>query len=657
MGNVLCLTRIRRVTMQNGLPFSLSKSESFYDKLGEWIGDVFYDILPENGFEMRDEQIFMAFQLEKAFKEKKVIFAEAGVGTGKTIVYLLYAIAYARYTNKPAIIACADETLIEQLVKKEGDIAKLEKALNLNVDVRLAKSRDQYLCLNKLDKLIAEESSDDFSSIYDELPEFVHTGSSMQKFEKYGDRKDYADLADDKWERIAWDPFQDCFTCDKRHRCGQTLSRDYYRSARDMIICSHDFYMEHIWTKESRKREGQLPLLPESSCVVFDEGHLLEYASQKALTYRFTEQTLESLLTRLMANDVREKTLHLIEEAIYQNEQFFTSLTKSATRSDSSEKLAIQKTPNVISEGKKLWNLINSLEEELVFESEMYVINEYDLKIVEEYLEQISYSLSLFLKVLKGITWFEENNGERTLVIMPRMVEDIMREEVFSQNKPFIFSSATLSENHSFDYMAKSLGIDNYLSFSVASPFDYDENMKIEMIEFPSDSMEVKLQYVHDQVEKTDGKALVLFSNKIELNKFKQYIDGKTNIPIYFEGDAEISTLVSQFQNVENSVLCSVHLWEGLDIPGRALENVFLFSLPFPPKDPVFAAKYESVTDPFREVDLPYMILRLRQGIGRLIRTHEDKGNIHILLEENEQEETIDLVKKVLPTTAIMKKL
>ena len=113
--------------MQNRLPFTLSKNESFTEKLSQWVGDVFYDILPEAGFELRDEQIYMAFQLEKAFKEKKVMFAGAGVGTGKTIVYLLYAICYARYTNRPAIIACADESLIEQLVKKEGDIAKLEK--------------------------------------------------------------------------------------------------------------------------------------------------------------------------------------------------------------------------------------------------------------------------------------------------------------------------------------------------------------------------------------------------------------------------------------------------------------------------------------------------------------------------------------------------
>ncbi|WNS73978.1 ATP-dependent DNA helicase [Bacillus sp. DTU_2020_1000418_1_SI_GHA_SEK_038] len=637
--------------MQSRMPFALSKSESFFDKLSEWIGDVFYDILPESGFEMRDEQIFMAFQLEKAFKEKKVIFAEAGVGTGKTIVYLLYSLAYARYLNKPAIIACADETLIEQLVKKEGDISKLERALNLNIDVRLAKSRDQYLCLNKLDQLVASDDLDTYNSVYDQLPEFVHSGSSMQSFERYGDRKEFPELTDEKWNHIAWDPFQDCFTCEKRHRCGQTLNRDFYRNSKDLIICSHDFYMEHIWTKESRKREGQLPLLPDSSCVVFDEGHLLEYASQKALTYRFTEQILESLLTRLMANDVREKTLHIIDETIIQNERFFFSLENASSLAEGSDKKTIQKSDIVIKEGKKLLQFICSLEDELVFESEMYVINEYDLKIVEEYLEQISYSLSLFLKDLKGITWFEENAGERTLVIMPRMVEDIMREEVFSQQKPFIFSSATLSENKSFDYMAKSLGIDNYLSFTVSSPFNYDENMVINMPTFKEASIDEKMQYVQEQLEKADGRALVLFTAKDELTSFKKWIAGKMKFPVYFEGDAEISTLVSNFQNEEQSVLCSVHLWEGLDVPGRALENVFIFSLPFPPQDPVFKAKREGASDPFKEVDLPYMLLRLRQGIGRLIRTHEDKGRVHILIKEDEDKVVLEQIKSVLPTT------
>jgi ATP-dependent DNA helicase DinG len=639
------------IELKNRLPFEIKKTESFFDQLGEWIGDVFYDLLPEAGFEIRDEQIYMAFQLEKAFKEKKVMFAEAGVGTGKTIVYLLYAICYARYTNTPAIIACADESLIEQLVKKEGDIAKLEDALKLNIDVRLAKSRDQYLCLNKLDKLVTHSDEEHFLDIHDRLPSFIHGTGSMQNFERYGDRKDYPELTDEQWQKIGWDSFEDCFTCENRHRCGQTLHRDWYRHSEDLIICSHDFFMEHIWTKESRKREGQLPLLPKHSCVVFDEGHLLEYASQKALTYRYSESILEKLLTKLMANDVREKTLYIIEDAIAQNEEFFYELKESAHISAGSDKWTIEKSPRVKASGKRLYDLISSLEEELVLESELFTVNDYDLKIVEEYLEQISYSLSLFLKETYGIYWYEEREAERTLVVMPRLVQEIMKEDVFSLKEPFIFSSATLSENKSFSYMAHSLGIEDYLSFSVSSPFSYEENMIIKMPTFAKGEIEEKMAYTIDQINSTKGKTLVLFTSQQELMLFKQYSQDQLTYPIYFEGDAEISTLVSHFQNEIESVLCSVHLWEGLDVPGHSLENVIIFSLPFPPNDPVFTAKRESSEDPFAEVDLPYMLLRLRQGIGRLIRTHEDKGTVHILINQMEDKHVVEAVISILPTT------
>ncbi|MFB5194519.1 ATP-dependent DNA helicase [Neobacillus sp. KR4-4] len=636
--------------MQKRLPFEIAKTESFYEKLGEWIGDLFYDILPEAGFELRDEQIYMAFQLENAFKDKKVMFAEAGVGTGKTIVYLLYAIMYARYTNRPAVIACADETLIEQLVKKEGDIAKLEKVLGLDIDVRLAKSRDQYLCLKKLDQTKNNDFSDEIASIYENLPDFVHSVGSMQTFEKYGDRRDYPTLSDEKWSEVSWDAVQDCFSCEKRHRCGLTLHREYYRHSEDLIICSHDFYMEHIWTKESRKREGQLPLLPEHSSVVFDEGHLLEYAAQKALSYRFTDYTLETLLTRLMENEVREKTLYKIEEALLDNEAFFDGISQFSSLSQGSEKQMITKHPLVLKTCRKLLSTLQFLEEELVFESELYVINEYDLKIVEEYLEQITYSLSLFLQELNGITWFEEKGGERTLVIMPKMVEEVMREEVFTQKKPFIFSSATLANQKSFEYISASLGVDDYLSFSVSSPFDYDDKMDIYLPAFKQADMDGKIDYILKGIRESEGRALILLNNKEELAYLKKNLSGEVTYPIYFEGDEEISTLVSKFQNEEHAILCSIHLWEGLDIPGRSLENVMIFSLPFPPNDPVFTAKKAGVENPFTEVELPYMLLRLRQGVGRLIRSEQDQGAVHIMVNEHIDPDVLERVKEVLPT-------
>ncbi|MGE7660826.1 ATP-dependent DNA helicase [Peribacillus sp. NPDC097197] len=636
--------------MLKTLPFSVTKEDSFYDKLSEWMGDVFYDILPEKGFELRDEQIFMAFQLEKAFKEKNISFAEAGVGTGKTLVYLLYAICYARYTNKPAIISCADETLIEQLVKEEGDIQKIKGALGIEVDVRLAKYHDQYVCLKKLDHAVNHEDSEGIDQLFDELPKFVHNNSSMNAYTPYGDRKQYPYLNDEDWSKVGWDQLQNCFTCDKRQRCGQTLSRDHYRKSSDLIICSHDFFMEHVWTKDKRKREGQLPLLPEHSCVIFDEGHLLEFSAQKALTYKVGEQTLASVLELLTANQVREETLYIIEDLIDINEEFFDLLDEKAIHVSGSNRYEIPMSKEITNFAKRLHEKVEELEESLVFESEMYTINDYDLKVTEEYLEQLGYSLSLFVKDEQAVSWFEENEMTKTLVIMPRLVQDILSEQVFSKKIPYIFSSATLSDNKSFQYIADSLGIKKFDSFSVESPFDYEEVMKMNMPTFEKGDRLAKLNYTMGTIEENKGRTLVLFQSKEELLWFKENCK-KGDYPFYFEGESEISDLVKKFQDEEHSVLFSYHLWEGLDVPGDSLQNVVIHSLPFPPHDPVFEAKRNSVTDPFEAVDLPYMLLRLRQGIGRLIRTSNDSGTVQILIDNYLSNQVKEKIISVLPVS------
>ncbi|MGM9922734.1 MAG: ATP-dependent DNA helicase [Bacillus sp. (in: firmicutes)] len=638
------------------LPFTIAKNEGFYDKLSEWIGDVFYDILPEKGFEERDEQIFMAYQLEKAFKEKQTIFAEAGVGTGKTIVYLLYAICYARYRNKPAIISCADETLIEQLVKEEGDIAKLSKALNLEIDVRLAKSRDQYVCLNKLENAVMSEDSENIDQLHEDLPDFVNDHSSLTKFEVYGDRKEYSYLTDEEWEKVGWDSLQNCFSCEKRHRCGQTLSRDHYRKAVDLIVCSHDFFMEHIWTKESRKREGQLPLLPEYSTVVFDEGHLLEFSAQKGLTYKIAENMISEVLTSLLANDMREETLELIEDTIYYNEMFFDALHKNSKPIKGSHRFELQEADKMKNQARKLQEQVEQILEALVFEAELHTVDEYSVKISEEYLEQISYSLSLFAKGNNAVVWLEQDATNCILVIMPRLVSDILSKEVFAQDIPYIFSSATLSENGSFEYIANSLGIEKYSSFSVNSPFDYEEVMKITLAMFDKDAAGLKNEAAIASMKENNGSTLVLFPSVEEMKAFRSRLETETlDFPVYFEGDAEMSKTIKQFQIDESSVLCSHHLWEGLDIPGESLNNVIVYGLPFPPNDPVFQAKRQAVKDAFHEVDMPYMILRLRQGIGRLIRTSSDHGHITIFLDRTLPAEVVDAVKNILPVVPDIK--
>jgi ATP-dependent DNA helicase DinG len=645
----------------NRYPFEYVHSKPFLQQVGEWIADVFYDLLPEAGFEVRDEQIYMAFQLERAFAEKQTIFAEAGVGTGKTLVYLLYAICYARYTRKPAIIACADESLIEQLVKPEGDLAKLTRHLNLAIDARLGKSQDRYLCLLKLDNAKSDyEDVDLYKKLYEELPTFVHRSEGMQSFYAYGDRKQYPHLNDTQWDKIGWDPFQDCFVCEKRHRCGQTLSREYYRQSTDLIICSHDFYMEHVWTYEGRKREGQLPLLPDHCAVIFDEGHLLESAAQKALTYRIKHDVFEQLITRLLKNDIRESLAVRIDEAIERSESLFELLEKCSRSIPGSDLKQVIMDKGLLQEVTMFRKVLDRIEEELVFESELYTLNDYQLRIVEEHLEMMQKALSLFQNSGSLICWVTESATGLTLVIMPRAVKEVLKERVFALNIPVVFSSATLSVNGSFDYLADSLGIEKYLSFSVDSPYDYKNRMEVLAPKWTQEaSFDEKMKMAVRMLKRTDGRALILFPSREELKQFKEALpsfEECKDMSFGFEGDREISHLISAFQQEEASVLCAVTLWEGLDIPGPSLSNVIIWSLPYPPQDPVFMARRREAASPYEEVDLPYMLLRLKQGIGRLIRTQEDSGLIAILSSELHTDPELKTgVEALLPQGVVLK--
>ncbi len=154
-------------------------------------------------------------------------------------------------------------------------------------------------------------------------------------------------------------------------------------------------------------------------------------------------------------------------------------------------------------EAKRLYAKIAEVGDALVFESEMYTVNTYDLNIVDEHLDVLEHSLRLFMHEKNAITWGEEGDGTFTLVIMPRAVEEVLQEKVFSKKIPYIFSSATLSENGSFAFTANSLGIKDYLSFSVASPFDYEEQMKVYLPSYNEENAwERKCQYILENIQK-----------------------------------------------------------------------------------------------------------------------------------------------------------
>lgn len=628
--------------MRKNIPFELTKDQSFYQSLSNWLGDIFYDVLPENGYEIRDEQVYMAFQIEKALQNKSVLFAEAGVGTGKTMAYLLPSVAYARYTGKPVIIACSDEALIEQLIKPEGDINRLSELLNLSIDVRLAKSREEYLCLQRLDEQRRGFDAPDFvDEIDDKLPEFVFAGNSLSSVYPYGDRKEFHFLSDEEWKLVNYHPVQQCSICDVKNQCGQTISRQFYRQATDLVICSHEFLMEHLWTAESRKRQEQLPLLPEASAIVLDEGHLIEFAAQEAFTLKVQSESLMALLEKARVEGLRPKTLRYLDVLEEAHVNFFEQLRNSIDN-PLEEKMVIRHTTSLLGAAAHLVETADQLLEEFVFESEMYSIDSYDLKLVEEYLEDYIAAFRLFIEENEAIDWVEEVDGIETLAIMPELVDEQLAEKLFSGDIPIIFSSATLSVDGTFDYLAGNLGVADYNSLQVASPFDYDDVMKIHVHQ-PFDKNDHVLELLKDQ-----KPTLLLFATKESFEQFKFMYEYE---PILFEGSQEMSSLLETYKT-NPTVLASYSLWEGLDLPLDLLTRVIIYDLPFPPNDPIFNAKRAASFHPFEEVDLPFMKMRMKQGVGRLIRTEQDYGTIEVLVDAREKE-FMKLLETELPVTPI----
>src|SRR5690606_3679190 len=214
---------------------------------------------------------------------------------------------------------------------------------------------------------------------------------------------------------------------------------------------------------------------------------------------------------------IREKTLKLIEQIIDLHNDFFRLLRNNIVASDEDRK-AIRRDPELIGLGKELISNIHSLLEEFVFDGELYTIPEYELRLAEEFFEKYIFSMGLFTEEGDAVHWLEVKDDIETLVIMPRLVTDILDEKLFDGKVPIIFSSATLSIQKDFSYLADSLGIDQHSSFSVPSPFDYEDVMKV--FKHPLQQQH-KFERAFDLLAGGE-QTLILFKSKMDMENFKQ---------------------------------------------------------------------------------------------------------------------------------------
>lgn len=611
-------------------PFDYKNKTEFHEKLVEWIGDVLYDILPDHGYEVRDEQIFTAFQIADAFCEKQVHLAEAGLGTGKTIAYLLSAIPYARMSGKPVVIACASAALQEQLVHPEGDYNRLSKLLGIEIDARMAKDPGQYICDVKMEEYTSEQNR-----MADEIKQWMSQS-------KLGERSEMPTIPDGIWKKISWDEGMDCGTCLNRGYCKLVKAREHYRAARDLIIVDHETFFKDLWTRTEHLAEGKLPILPGYSAVVFDEGHKVLLPASIQAGYQIDKEDMESIVE--VFEEIQGARNSLMTATVRMNQtmrQFFLVAKKSVIRVESTERLSINRKEDLLKAALLFRKALDGLLLELQIEQELYFesVPAHLIQAYEGQMERAIRALDSFLKEGEesNIPWLNRKDG--SFWIVPRNISEQLNQHLFQKKLPVVFTSATLSNEGDFDYFIRTVGLDGVSKSTIGSPFDLEEQVTV-FLDEKADDMDEKTdlpikKLVH-LLEKNKGHSLVLTNTLSQVRKMRKSLEGYSfPFEILWEDLGERGYLVNRFREEANTVLIGANFWEGIDVPGEALTQLIIWQLPFPVLDPLLEAARKEVMeqglDPVKVIDYPEMGLKLKQGCGRLIRTKSDKGKIVIL--------------------------
>lgn len=629
------------------LPFPAHNETEYRQGLNDWLGRVFYDVLPEHGFEVREEQIYTAFRIARALTQGSTLLAEAGPGTGKTFAYLLPAVCHARMRGRPVVVASASSVLKAQLTGPGGDIQTLSRLLNLNIDVRVAGDPADYLCELKVE-------ANDFTP--GEEPAGWTDLVRWARRTATGARSEVPGVADDLWELVSWDPSLSCDTCPRRGHCLMVAARRHHREAADLVVCDHRLFAQDLLTRNDLLEGGLLPIVPAYSAVIFDEGHYFPETWQRMQGWSLSRRRLKRTLERLELWHAREKLAWRLETALAATDNFMRGLDLHTSPGEG--KRDVDRTDLLLKAAARLDQALDLLQTELVTEEAMSEgqSGETELNAYQNRIDEIRTALRLFRRP-ESVVWREGDE----LWVVPQKPRPLFGGDHLKPGTPVIFSSATLEP----EYQARVLGLSRFEESRVGVPFDLGRQS---LVYLPPDGdgehggapgaagnrRAGKADRVAGEADRgagegdpvvaeavrvlhaTGGRALVLLRSLAEVRRWRQALAAfDLPWPVIYEGDGDRGAQLARFRAEVDSVLVGASFWEGVDVRGEALSCVIIPYLPFPEHDPLIrerrAQAQAAGQDPFRAVDLPEMLIRLKQGIGRLIRTAEDRGVVALL--------------------------
>ena len=583
------------------------------------------------GFEFRNSQMQMALLIQEALQKKVPAIVEAGTGTGKTFGYLVPLVL----SGKKVVISTGTKNLQEQIYFK--DLPLLQRATNMNIDTMIMKGRKNYLCLHRYHHHFSQSS-------------FLKSGMGKTRqrldawLEKttFGDRSELSWLADDD---VLWDSLSStsdqCLGSECMYLDECFLGRLRSRAAKaKIIIVNHYLFFADLKVKKS----GFGEVIPRFQVAVFDEAHIVEEIATAYLGEALSTNQLMALVNDLEKEirDLRERDKGKLKQHLNIIKTGSENLRALLNNQGDKGRLD-HKTLSVLRRGPA-----EEIRRGLRYLKEKANFNKLDHSVLQAMLVRATEMDDLLDQILKErntnwLNWFEKRKKSLVLHASPLDISDRMNELLYEKVQTVVFTSATLSTNKTFDYIRSRLGLPvDTIEGAYPSHFDF-KNQTLMYIpkDLPSPNAPDFARKVAKRVagilERTNGRALILFTSYHNLNLVFQILDGRMPYALHKQGDAPRSALLEEFRRDIHSVLfATASFWQGVDVPGEALSCLIIDKLPFDsPGEPLVAARIDAIREkggnPFMEYQVPSAIISLKQGLGRLIRKNSDKGILSVL--------------------------
>ena len=584
----------------------------------------------------------MAEAVQKAIENGHHLLAEAGTGTGKTLAYLIPAIA----AGKRIIVSTGTKNLQEQLFSK--DIPFLQEAIPRKFRAAYMKGRSNYACIYRLKKA---ETTPILQGL-DEVDEFDVVRRWALETE-IGDRAELVDLPEHLsfWNSI--DARSDtCLgqKCPDFEPCFITRMRQRALDA-DIVIVNH-----HLFFADLALRDNDYgAVLPDYDIVIFDEAHELEdiaagYFGAQVSNYRIADLIRDANMAVIPDADASIEISRICARLQQRSDHLFAAFMHRGGPTDGRYTLSREHffreddgsyAPNQA--GESFLAVDNTLD---AFIATLNGIKEApaEIETLIRRAKQIKGDLDF---IVTGddptfVYWYERRGRGVFLQATPIDVSGLLSERLFENVNTAILTSATLTTGGSFDFIRKRLGIKQADEVIVDSHFDFGSQSILYLPKQMPDPRSP--QYTRAAVEEivkilqaTSGRAFVLFTSLSAMREAHQLVTDRIDFPLLIQGQGSKTGLLEKFKTTPNAVLFATSsFWQGVDVQGEALSCVIIDKLPFAvPSDPVVSARQKYIEaqggNSFTEYSVPEAIITLKQGLGRLIRSTTDVGVLSVL--------------------------